>query len=276
MKRNKEETGMKKWITIGALVVLMAAGFVYPNPAEGATTSYEVFHEYGTVTYKFVIDTDSNEAIGHFHKSGEAVKTAWVHVPVGVPYTIFTECRDSDSGATTFTADTIHIALETAPFHGLAFDSVTSAFKRMKASIIWNLANGLSYTALTSQHFFPATPLPDTAFQTLAEAAAAVDTIAYLAAGLKGNGINDLAGAKTPLMNLGLLRFSMCLDAADSLADGLIRMNCYIVFKNPGRFRFSSTMPPGSLGDLYWSAVEPQSRIRYDSYHRAWAVKENV
>lgn len=268
-----------KWLgglAIVALSVMLAA------PTWGAETSYTVNNDYGVVTYKFVIDTDSNEAIGHYHKSGEAVKTAWVNVPVFTDFLIFTEYRDSDSSAKTFTLDTIHIALETAPYGGLAVDSVASAFKRQKASIMWNFASKVgagAFTSMTSQHFFPAGSYGDTIFTTADAAAAAKDTIDVESTSLKTFAFGDLQGSSVPLMNLGKLRFSICLDAADSLLDGLIRMNCYIIFKDPA-WPLSSTRFVGNSGIRIPSNVSPASYAslspppwsghsrRYDKVHR--------
>lgn len=252
-------------------IALIAFAFLAVSPQlNAATVTKTVTSDYGTVTYKFTVDTDSCEAIGHYHKSGEAVKTAWVYVPVLQDFLVYTEMRDADSAAYTWAGDTLHVALETAPPGGLAIDSVGSAYKRQKASIIWNLASGKNYTAMTSQHYFPqgaAAYGADTSFQTLAAAAAAVDTAAITATSLKGNGINDLSGGAVPKMNLGALRFSVCNDAADSLLDGLIRMNLYIVFRDPA-YPFSQTQWSGVVPSESYGNVMPNDPGAISPFYR--------
>lgn len=228
---------------IGGLALIAFVLLALSPQTNAATVTKAVSSNYGTVTYKFTVDTDSVEAIGHYHKSGEAVKTAWVYVPVMTDFLVYTEERDADSAAYTWAGDTLHIALETAPAGGLAIDSVTSEYKRQKASIIWNLANGLSFTALTSQHYFPQGAYAygaDTAYQTVAAAVAAIDTLGFSATSLKDWGVTDMQGGPVPNMNLGALRFSVCNDAADSVLDGLVRLNLYIIFKDPA-YPFSQT-----------------------------------
>ena len=224
-------------IMIRGLLMAFVAGVLIVNVGWTAgTATLTKTQDYGIVTYKFAIESDSNEALGHYHKSSGALKTDWVDVPFGTPYAIYFETADAESLASAYSPwgpDTIGLALETAPVTGLAIDS-SGDYKRNKADVLWDLRS-LTWTDFTGQHYFPAT-FQDTNYQSIAAAAANTDdTAAIAASSLKGNGIYDVFGAVTPLVNLGKLRFSVCVDAADSVLDGVLRMNCYIVFKAPER-----------------------------------------
>ena len=92
---------------IGGLALIAFVLLALSPQTNAATVTKAVSSNYGTVTYKFTVDTDSVEAIGHYHKSGEAVKTAWVYVPVMTDFLVYTEERDADSAA--YTLSLIHI-----------------------------------------------------------------------------------------------------------------------------------------------------------------------
>jgi hypothetical protein len=197
-------------------VLICGTSYAASTPTLVSTTQ-----DYGTVTYKFNFDTDSNEAIGHHHKSPASIKTPWVYVPFGTPFAVFLETVDSDSTASALCPwgpDTIGLALETAPVTGIAADSAASDYRNFNADIIWDFRS-VSWTAFTSQHYFPMVYV-----DTLN------DTVGIGAASLKSGTANK---ATTPQVNLGMLRFSMCVDAADSVLDAVARLNCYIVFKAP-------------------------------------------
>ena len=206
--------GMLMTLVIGVLI----GGAAY---AASVPTLVSTTQDFGTVTYKFNFDTDTTEALGHHHKSPGSIKTPWVYVPFGTPFAVFLETVDSDSTAAStcpFGPDTIGLALETAPVTGMARDSAASDYRNFNADIIWDFRSE-SWTAFTSQHYFPAV-LVDTLN----------DTIAAGATSLNAGVANKVV---TPQVNLGMLRFSMCVDAADSLLDGNVRLNAYIIFQAP-------------------------------------------
>ena len=206
--------GMLMTLVIGVLIG--GTAFAASIPTLVSTTQ-----DFGTVTYKFNFDTDSNEALGHHHKSPGAIKTPWVYVPFGTKFAVYLETVDSDSTASAyypFGPDTIGLALETAPVTGIARDSAASDYRNFNADIIWDFRS-VDWTAFTSQHFFPVVYV-----DTLN------DTVGIGATSLKSGTANK---ATTPQVNLGMLRFSMCVDAADSVLDGVARLNAYIIFKAP-------------------------------------------
>ena len=87
---------MKKFVVMAMAVFLVVAvsGMAGAANTPKATQSTDAW---GTVCYKFTIDSDSNEVLGALHTSLLAVKTPWVDVPYGVPFSILVETRDIDS-----------------------------------------------------------------------------------------------------------------------------------------------------------------------------------
>lgn len=210
-----------KRVVQGMLMTLVIGVLIGGTAFASTPTLVSTTQDFGTVTYKFNFDSDSNEAIGHHHKSPASIKTPWVYVPFGTPFAVYLETVDSDSTASALCPwgpDTIGLALETAPVTGVARDSAASDYRNFNADIIWDFRSE-SWTAFTSQHYFPAVYV-----DTLN------DTIGIGATSLKSGTANK---ATTPQVNLGMLRFSMCVDAADSVLDAVARLNCYIIFKAP-------------------------------------------
>ena len=246
---------MRKLVVMAAILMLVAANTAWA----GTAVLSNLTQDYGVVTYKFAIDSDSNEALGHHHKSSGALKTPWVNVPFGTEFAVFVETRDSDSTASAYYPwgpDTIGLALETAPASGIIIDS-TGQYKRNKADIIWDLRS-LNWTDFTSQHYFPAVFA-----DTLNDSAASSDT--EYASTVCNKAI-------TPQVNLGKLRFSLCVDAADSLLDGIVRLNCYIIFKAPEEKRYKQ-FGFNSDGDPHYTSVDNPELRRV--VHQPWALAQN-
>ncbi len=222
-----------KWITglgIAALLAVALAG----TPAEAASvTKSEPIGGPATKTFKFAIDTDTLDALGHYHYSAGALKTQWVDVPVGIDFVTFVQCRDSDSSIWCG-PDTLTVGLETTPHGSLGSDSASATNKYQKADLLWQYKSLVWHEwARGQQHYFWR-GFGDSTKQTPDAAAAALDTIDAGATSLKTFAFGDMSGGGTVKANLGRLRFSVCVDAADSVLDGLVRLDCFIMYKTTG------------------------------------------
>jgi len=244
---------------IGGLAVTALIAFVGFSLALAASTSVTDYYQVGTRTYVFTMDSDSLDALGHYHYSSGALKTSWVPVPVGVDFMALVQCRDSDSSIWCG-PDTLGVALETAPYHSIAHDSASGAYKYHKAQILWDYRSLVFHNwARGVSHWFPSGYADTT-----------IDTIDIAATSLK-SGLK-----KTPIgnRNLGMLRFSMCVDGADSVLDGLVRLNCFIVYKetqdpnyrtygNLDRHDIELALSLVRCESPVWARAETPSRIVY-------------
>jgi len=265
---------MARKILLFAVIALMAAVGTAHGTATGAATTVQPvyggkvwYNSWGTNWYKFTMVTDSTGAtavdtLGRTHHSTITMKTEWVEVPVGIPFVVFVETQDADStiawGADGTNPDTVSLALETTFPGGIAVDSVSSVYKSKNVSTLW-LYESTSWAAFTTQHYFEnvwADTLNDTAN---------VD-----------GGLSPVAGTKqtTPLVNLGLMRFSLCVhEDADTVCDSRIRLNVAIVFQaNPIGQRHSFYNPFVNDGPIY-SVVDR----RYEALNRyeRWALVQS-
>ena len=186
--------------------------------ASGSGAYVATYTDYSTTTIKFTLDGDSAKSIGVDHRSDSALKTPFRPVPVGIPFWVYTETRDHDS-AKCFGPDTIHVGLETAPSHSIAVVSAGTQKADVKAQLMWDFSS-INYTAFCQQTYFDLIR-----YDTLPN-----DTLAITAVSLKGG---PAAKVTTPMCNMGYLRFSACLDDADSLLDSGLRLNLYIVYRDP-------------------------------------------
>lgn len=244
---------------IGGLALAVLLVFVGSSLTWSArTTTVTDWYQMNTRTIKITMKTDTLTVLGHHHYSDSAMKSPWVIVPVGIDFIVFVENQDSDSSLA-YGPDTVNIALETAPYHGLAYDSATAVHKYQKGNILWKLPIPNFHDLQGGhQHFFWRGHGDSTAQASLAVAAAAIDTAAIDATSLKGNGINDMSGGGTVRANLGMLRFSLSVDAADSVLDALVRLNCYIIYAendNPA-YKTYGNIESGDL-DYFLEAMRP-------------------
>lgn len=257
---------MKRFSVLLALVLAVGAIWSSDVLASGSGTFVSTTNNYGTITYKLKLDGDSTKSIGVDYRSDSAIYTPWVDVPVDIPFMIYIETRDADS-AICFGPDTIHVGLFTAPAHGLAVDSAGRITKQNKQQLIWDFSS-VSFTAFTQQTYFYLGP-GDTTGGHMTGKAWVIDTILLPAADLK----TMLGEGGAPRAhNLGKLRFGACLDDADSLLDSGLRLNCYIVFKDPsnGRYTYPTSF---SAAPVYeegsYAYIEPSHSLRR---YIAWAT----
>lgn len=208
----------------------------------------------GTKTYKLDLDLASGGVTGTDHAFPQAIKTAWVSVPTGIPFTIYVEAQDADSTAA-FGPDTVHIGLETTPQLSLAAVNPSSYYTR--PMLLWtaggpkfSIWSGTGAASIASRigpqaHYFQNAP-GDTSFQTPDAAAAALDTIDAGATSLKTFAFGDMSGGAARVQNMGLMRFSLCMGDDDSTADAAINMDCFIIFREdmPGAIHGSINAVP--------------------------------
>lgn len=226
---------MRKLIIVGlAVVVALSVSAGYAATIED--------YNHGTRTIKLDLNLASAGVTGTDHNSLGAVKTTWVAVPVGIPFTIYVESQDADS-TTAFGPDSVHIGLETVPAMSLA--ALNPGAYRNRPVLLWSVGDenftnwagtgALTVTRTTSvsgpqAHYFQWVP-GDTSFQTVATAVAAIDTLGFAATSLKNWSVSDMQGGGNKVQNLGLLRFSMCMGDDDSTADAAINIDCYIIYR---------------------------------------------
>lgn len=219
-------------ILLAALALIVGAIASSDVQASGSGTHVSTTVNYGTVTYKLTLDGDSAKSCGITWRSDSCVYTPWVDVPVGIPFQIYVETRDADS-ALAFGPDTVHVGLFTAPATGLAVDSVGKITKQNKHQLLWDFRSIL-FSEFTQQTYFYQGPADTTGGHVVAGKRGAgvyvIDTPLVGAASLK----TLLSEGGAPLaQNLGKLRFGLWMDASDSILDSGIRLNCYIIFKDP-------------------------------------------
>lgn len=227
---------MKGKLVIGALAVMLVGVL-----GSGGATAQTIDRSNGTVTIKFDLNLASGGVTATDHAFDGAVKTAWVSVPTGVPFTIYVESQDIDSTAA-FGPDSVHIGLETAPHLSLVAMSPLTASYGKRAMLLWSAGgpfyyiwSGMGAGVVSSRmgpqaHYFQNAP-GDTNWQTPDVAAAALDTIDAAATSLKTFAFGDMYGGGAKVQNMGLLRFSLCMGDNDSTADAAINMDCYIIYR---------------------------------------------
>jgi len=255
-----------KWIVrLGTVaVVLMAVALVGGNVfgAMGGSAAFVAkYEDHGTVTLKFTMDADSATSIGTDHRSADAVKTPFHSVPCGIPFWIWIEHRDADS-CKAFGPDTVHIGLETAPRGSYAVDSASSVQRYEAACQLWDFGSTF-WAAFRQQTFFDVNRV-----DTLN------DTVGVAATSLKSGTANK---ATTPLVNLGQLRFSLCLDDADSTTDSGIRLNVFIVYRDPMLVRTWGSATADDTETMYGRAESDavyEDMMAWGEAPKAWIPRE--
>ncbi len=211
---------MKKWIIMSVFAAFVVAALGSYAWAGGGSQISHNKQSGGTRTVRFTMDADTLTDAGANYLDDSAMVTPWVEVPVGVSFYAMVECRDADSSIT-FTADTIHIVLQTAPSRSFAVDSsgTLAFFSRYKAKVV-NLHHfsTVGWSSLTKMRAFPRG-------QGMADTTS--DTVVVVAASLSSGPDNVTSNLPT---NLGNLRFLFHMDANDNITDGSLRMAFYIVW----------------------------------------------
>lgn len=231
---------MKSKLIIAGLAVLFVGVLMYPNPAlAGIQGTVTDDHSAGTHTIKATINVATTTGFGHSHTSTEAVKTPWIAVPVMKDFMIHIEqASDSSVSLAAFAGvgvdgDTVHIALETATALSLVVvDSVKSLYQHHLAKIVW-WRSDLNWSGFNWSTYFPMGALDTNALDTLAVAATSNKAHA--------------SGGPARAYNLGMLRFSLCGDDADSATDGAIALNCYIIYHEATPAKSYGTTPDEGL-----------------------------
>ena len=227
---------MKRMLMRGLFAVLLV-GMTAGSSTFAAVTWDEAN---GTKTFKLDLDLASGGVTGTDHAFPQAVKTAWVSIPTGIPFSIYVEI-DGDTTDGVFDGDSVHVGLETVPHMSLAAVNASSYYPR--AMLLWTAGGpkfsiwggGTGAASVGSRvgpqaHYFQNAP-GDTSFQTVAAAVTALDTVGSVAASLKDWAYFDPVGGGARVQNMGLMRFSLCMGDNDSTADAAINFDCYIIFR---------------------------------------------
>ena len=273
---------MKRLVTSGLFAVLLVG-------LMGGVGQAEVNHflSSGTHTIKLDLNVASGGVTSDDHAYDGAVKTPWVTVPTGIPFTIFVESQDLDS-TTAFGPDTIHIGLETTVEGSLAHVTPSLSGVGKRVMLLWT--NGSEQFSLwggsaagvhtvasrlgPAAHYFQNAP-GDTSFQTPDAAAAALDTIDAAATSLKTFAFADMSGGAARVQNMGMLRFSLCMGDDDSTADAAINMDCYIIFREdmPGKIHGAIDPPDVIHGGTFRDPAE-YADFREDVFYGGHWVQE--